>query len=250
MLVQVTPWSVSPTHWVTRIEPVVNTGVAAPPPSPPGNPALWVRADLQALGPVNPWLDQSGHGNDLPLASGATAPTNTAAVGPNPTLPAVVYNPASWMAVTLANKLIGATNFTIAVIAKTNAPNTQQVIAALGGGGAVDGVAVGYIPFVPNDRVFRFGGVSNNDFGAGSNDWEAWVLTSDAAGNLTALVNGVNVPVVPNNATAIFGPNSIFVGADGGTGQRWDGEIFEVIVWTTAQNPAQVYAYQHEVTGL
>jgi hypothetical protein len=134
------------------------------------------------------------------------------------------------------------------VIAQATTLGTPSDYVAVGGG---LGIVIGVDNLGVGERDLRLLGIGqNSSFGAASTAYEAWVISADPAGNLTALVNGVNVPVAPNSGNnGPLGP-FFFVGSNGAGSVFMAGSIFEVIAWDTMQDNAQVYAYQHEVTGL
>ena len=225
----------------------IGDGGASSAPAPPGAPAIWLRADKQALGPVNTWADLSGNGNSLTVPSGASAPTNTAGAGPGGTLPAVVFTGTSTDVLHIASALgIGTKNFTIAIIVQAASASAAEAFLSVGN--TSSGTCLTISSSTRNPA--QLGGVGAISDGASSASWEAWVFTSDASGNFTFTVNGVNKSVSPASGTAAAASADFTVGAFSNFNSPMTGSVLEVLAWATAQNNATVADYQLAWSGV
>ncbi len=246
LLVQVTPWTATATHWTVYPDQFVNSSAAtaAATPTPPGSPVIWVNADLQALGSVTTWSDQSGNGHNLTSAS--TAPVNTANAGPSGAQRALVYSGNGYLQI--ANALgLGVSNCTLAIIAKVTSTSASQTLLSVG---AFNGVTLAVDSDATQHRSVDWNGGSPRALaGLATTSWESWILTVDTRGNWYLLINGVAkalnpLNVVPNSPSAGFVVGANLVGTGIVTG-----DIYDVAAWATAQDPYAVYAYHHAITG-
>jgi hypothetical protein len=253
VLVKATPWTTSAVHWLTKVEMSTDMGAATAPTIPSGA-VLVVTSTAQSLGAVSTWTDQSGNGNNLTHVT-TGMPTNTANAGPGGNTNAVLFTSGTWMALRTANNaLIGTKNFTIALVAQVTSTANQNVFVS--SGDAASGVSVGVGLNATATRDVNDMGKSVGLFGQAISDgpattaWEAWVYTSDSSGNLSLMVNGVPKTLAPGNSTAISPSANFYVGSWTPSTGQLGGGLAEIDVWTTAQNPAAVYAYQHQTWGL
>lgn len=258
ILVKVTPWTTSAVHWRLRIEHDVDMGAAAAP-SRPSGAGIVLDASVQGLGAVNTWSDQSGNGNNLTLRGGATAPTNTANAGPGGNTNAVLFTSGTWMGLAdLSNAVVGAKNFTIGIVGKLTSTSTNSTFVLVGNTN-LNGFQLGSNLNADNARAFNFPGLTGSSSPPGPNqisdgpsttNWEIWVASSDANGNLSLSVNGVPKPLSTANSVAIT-PSTFFnVGSDTQGGSQLGGGIAEIDAWNTVQNNLAVYQYLHVKWGL
>jgi hypothetical protein len=253
VLVKATPWTTSAVHWLTKVEMSTDMGAATAPTRPSGA-ALVVTSSSIGLGAVTTWTDQSGNGNNLVNASGASKPVNTANAGPGGNTNAVVFTSGTWMALKTANNaLVGTKNFTIAIVAQVASTSGQQVFTSIGD--TVTGTTLGTgIAGTSLRDIYLMGTPTppgpELSAGPATTNWEAWVYTSDSNGNASLLVNGVNRPLSQQNAAPLSPSANFYVGSWNTSNGQLGGGIAEIDVWATAQNPAAVYAYEYGVWGL
>lgn len=205
------------------------------------------------LGAVASWTDASGNGNSPAQGTGSAQPVNTAAAGPQASLPALVFTSANSQTLTLANALIGTKNFTVAIVGKVLSTAVSGVYASAGS--AANGMEFGVDTRGTSRRDFNANGVVaiSDTTSVASTSWEAWIMTSDNSGNLTLLINGAAHSLDTATATCNT-PGALFsVGTLGGGSAFLNGSIFEVLVYATALSAGQqtsLYNYQHAITGL
>lgn len=219
---------------------------------PPPGPLLWVRADLQSLGAVSSWTDQSGNGNNLTQVTGTKQPVNTAGVGPNANLPALVFTSANSQSLGIANALIGTKGFTVALVAKVTSNASAQGICA--SGTSANGIIFGVDVNGTNDRDFNANGnvAISDTTSVASTSWEAWIFSSDASANLALLVNNAAQTLSTANAT-LLAPSAAFnVGNNGSAGAFLNGSVFEILVYgsQSASLTSGIASYQSKETRL
>jgi hypothetical protein len=250
VLVEVTPWTATATHWtvfpVQRVNMAAATAPAAP--TPPGSPITWLNADAQAVGAVNPWTDQSGNSNNWSVPGGASAPTNTANAGPGGTRRAVLFTGSAPDVLKILSTLsLGTTNFTLALIAKVNSIGTGQKLIQTGFSVAL---SIGIDGHGHRQILYPSGSGVATLAGAGTTNWESWVYSSDSLGNQTLLINGIPQGLSVYNESVPASIAQITIGADLSFGGPLTGAIYDVLIYNTAQDPHAVYAYHHAKAGL
>jgi hypothetical protein len=150
----------------------------------------------------------------------------------------------------ILNALVGTKNFTIAIVAKVTSTAVAQAFCAYGAPIGGNGGYVGVDFAGTGLRSFDQSGVNPISDGPATTSWEAWVFTSDTNGNLSLLVNGASQSPSPSSSTA-NAPSAVFtVGGNNSGTAVLTGNIFEVIVYNTAQSNTAIYSYQHAITGL
>lgn len=223
-------------------------GLASPPSASGG---MWIRADQIPPGAVATWTDISGSGHSPTQPIPAAQPINTAGAGPNG-LSGVVFASASSQSVALTNALVGTKNFTVAIVGKATSTAAIQALAA--SGNASNGFVFGIDINGTSRRDFNANGVVavTDNTNVATTNFEAWVFTSDASGNLSLIVNGTAHTLSVASTTASAPAANFSVGALAGT-RYLNGTIFEVIVYPTALSAANItalVAYQRAVTAL
>jgi hypothetical protein len=247
--VQVTPWASSGIHWTVDFTISLNAGQPPLPTAPPGSPVFWWRADIQGLGVATQLLDQSGGGNNLSIITGS-ARTITSNSGPGGTLPSLQFNAAGVYAI--ANALgLGTKNFTLAVVGQVASTSSgQQAFCSFGNVIGGDGIALGVDLQLTGARDAIQAGVGFIEDGAATTNWEAWVFSSDASGNLSLLVNGASQSLSPSNQTGVAPSADFTVGGNASGTYQLAGALFEVIAYNTIESASAIYAYQHAITNL
>lgn len=249
VVVQVTPWTATATHWAVSVEQAANMAVTAAPVAlaPPGSPVLFTDADQQALGAVATWTDLSGSGNSLTVPGGATAPTNTAGVGPGGLNAVEFVAASSTLLRVLSNLGIGTKNCNVAFLVRLSSTGTPQIICEAGIG--LVGFELGVDLDSNGNRNIGFnGGTPLATCGPATTNWESWVFTSDGLGNVSLLINGEvqGSNIYSETWTAPTGQFS--VGGNVSLGGLITGGFNTVLAYTPAINPYLIYAYHRAKT--
>lgn len=251
--ITVTPWTATATHWTAYVESMVNMSSATAPaaPTPPGSPAFFFNADAQSTGATSTLTDQSGNGRNFAIQGSGTIPSITGSTGPNGVQNSLVLAASGrWYA--RADGLgLGTSNFTMAQVIKyTVASNSQigfQVGQAAGAWMGTSQALSGYRDMSLNPQ----GGNQINVFGGlATTAWEIQILTSDANGNLTLVVNGQPQSLNPVHALCVAANAVSSIAAGAASNAQVTGNLYWVGAWATAQDPMAVYAYLHALTGL
>lgn len=251
--ITVTPWTATATHWTSYVESMVNMSSATAPATPtlPGSPSFLFNADTQGAGVANSLVDQSGNGRNFAVSGSGTIPSITATTGPNGVQNSLVLAASGrWYAI--ANGLgLGTKNFTMAMVWKvTNAATSQvgfQIGQSAGAWMGVSQAASGYRDVSMNPQ----GGNQRNVFGGlATTNWEIWVYTSDANGNLSLYINGKPQSVNPVAFTCVAANANSSIAANAASTGAVTGNIYLCASWATAQDPVAIYNALHALTGL